>query len=109
MTVETAVLATNRCLLHFAKDERAYVASTRFLSPGAGLSPFSGDRGWGSANGREKALSSSSRLLSHVHRIIAVGEYVWAHVNFLNLFNDDTQDTGIAGSISTKWTPTERL
>jgi predicted SnoaL-like aldol condensation-catalyzing enzyme len=31
-----------------------------------------------------------------VHRIIAVGDYVWAHVNFLNLFNDDPQDTGIA-------------
>jgi len=32
-----------------------------------------------------------------VHKIIAVGDYVWAHVNFLNLFNDDPQDTGIAG------------
>jgi predicted SnoaL-like aldol condensation-catalyzing enzyme len=32
-----------------------------------------------------------------VHRIIAVGDYVWAHVNFLNLFNDDPHDTGIAG------------
>ena len=32
-----------------------------------------------------------------VHRIIAVGDYVWAHVNFLNLFNDDPDDTGIAG------------
>ena len=32
-----------------------------------------------------------------VHRIIAVGDYVWAHVNFLNLFNDDPQDQGIAG------------
>lgn len=32
-----------------------------------------------------------------VHRIIAVGDYVWAHVNFLNLFNDDPTDTGIAG------------
>src|SRR3982074_3651956 len=31
-----------------------------------------------------------------VHRIIAVGDYVWAHVNFLNLFNDDPEDTGIA-------------
>jgi predicted SnoaL-like aldol condensation-catalyzing enzyme len=28
-----------------------------------------------------------------VHRIIAVGDYV----NFLNLFNDDPNDTGIAG------------
>ena len=32
-----------------------------------------------------------------VHRIIAVGDFVWAHVNFLNLFNDDPDDTGIAG------------
>ena len=32
-----------------------------------------------------------------VHRIIAVGDYVWAHVNFLNLFNDDPEDAGIAG------------
>jgi predicted SnoaL-like aldol condensation-catalyzing enzyme len=32
-----------------------------------------------------------------VHKIIAVGDYVWAHVNFLSLFNDDPGDTGIAG------------
>lgn len=32
-----------------------------------------------------------------VHRIIAVGDYVWAHVNFLNLFNDDPNDAGVAG------------
>jgi predicted SnoaL-like aldol condensation-catalyzing enzyme len=31
-----------------------------------------------------------------VHRIIAVDDYVWVHVNFLNLFNDDPEDTGIA-------------
>ena len=32
-----------------------------------------------------------------VHKIIAVGDYVWAHLNFLNLFTDDPNDTGIAG------------
>jgi predicted SnoaL-like aldol condensation-catalyzing enzyme len=32
-----------------------------------------------------------------VYKIIAIGDYVWAHVNFLNLFNDDPEDTGIAG------------
>src|SRR6201997_1592118 len=32
-----------------------------------------------------------------VYRIIAAGDYVWAHVNFLNLFTDDPNDTGIAG------------
>ena len=28
-----------------------------------------------------------------VHKIIAVGDYVWAHLNFLNLFTDDPNDT----------------
>jgi predicted SnoaL-like aldol condensation-catalyzing enzyme len=32
-----------------------------------------------------------------VHKIIAVGDYVWAHLKFLNLFTDDPNDTGIAG------------
>lgn len=30
-------------------------------------------------------------------RIVAIDDYVWAHVNFINLFNDDPQDRGIAG------------
>jgi hypothetical protein len=25
------------------------------------------------------------------------GDYVWAHLNFLNLFDDNPHDTGIAG------------
>jgi predicted SnoaL-like aldol condensation-catalyzing enzyme len=41
---------------------------------------------------RERALARVE-----VHRIIAVGDYVWAHVHFFNLFNDDPQDTGVAG------------
>ncbi|MFM0097158.1 nuclear transport factor 2 family protein [Paraburkholderia nemoris] len=32
-----------------------------------------------------------------VHKIIAVGDYVFAHVNFLNLLTDALDDTGIAG------------
>ena len=32
-----------------------------------------------------------------VHRIIAAGDYVWAHANFLNFFTDDPKDTGVAG------------
>lgn len=32
-----------------------------------------------------------------VHKIIAVDDYVFAQVNFLNLLNDDPDDTGIAG------------
>src|SRR6266568_3785200 len=44
-----------------------------------------------------KLTRERSRARVVVHRIIAVGDYVWAHVNFLNLFNDDPKDTGIAG------------
>lgn len=44
-----------------------------------------------------KITQERARVRVVVHRIIAVGEYVWAHVNFLNMFNDDPQDTGIAG------------
>ena len=32
-----------------------------------------------------------------VHRIIAVGDYVFAHVNFINLLTDDPGDLGVAG------------
>ena len=32
-----------------------------------------------------------------VHKIIAVGDYVFAHVNFLNLLTDNPNDTGVAG------------
>lgn len=38
---------------------------------------------------------ASARVV--VDKIIAVDDYVFAHVNFLNLFNDDPADTGIAG------------
>jgi len=44
-----------------------------------------------------KVTTERARARVVVHRIIAAGDYVWAHVNFLNLFNDDPNDTGIAG------------
>jgi predicted SnoaL-like aldol condensation-catalyzing enzyme len=44
-----------------------------------------------------KVVRERARARVVVHRIIAVGDYVWAHVNFLNLFSDDPEDTGIAG------------
>jgi predicted SnoaL-like aldol condensation-catalyzing enzyme len=31
-----------------------------------------------------------------VHKIIAVGDWVWTHGNFLNMFTDDPHDTGVA-------------
>lgn len=44
-----------------------------------------------------KITRERARARVVVHKIIAAGDYVWAHVNFLNLFNDDLEDTGIAG------------
>ncbi len=44
-----------------------------------------------------KVTREHARARVVVHKIIAVGDYVWAHVNFLNLFNDDPADTGVAG------------
>src|SRR5579871_418483 len=44
-----------------------------------------------------KVTGERARARVVVHRIIAVGDYVWAHANSLNLFNDDPNDTGVAG------------
>ena len=51
----------------------------------------------GTAKFFEKVTGERARARVVVHRIIAMGDYVWAHVNFLNLTSDDPQDTGIAG------------
>ena len=44
-----------------------------------------------------KVTRERARARVVVHKIIAGGDYVWAHVNFLNLFNDDPGDAGVAG------------
>ena len=51
------------------------------------------------ALGKYFASVKSEHPSAHVvvHRIIAVGDYVFAHVNFVNLLTDDPNDTGIAG------------
>jgi predicted SnoaL-like aldol condensation-catalyzing enzyme len=42
-------------------------------------------------------LEQGKNLRVVVHQVIASGDWVWAHVNFLNLYNDDSNDRGIAG------------
>jgi predicted SnoaL-like aldol condensation-catalyzing enzyme len=44
-----------------------------------------------------KVTADRARARVFVHKIIAMGDYVWTHVNFLNLTTDDPNDTGIAG------------
>ncbi|MEM1333075.1 MAG: nuclear transport factor 2 family protein [Actinomycetota bacterium] len=42
-----------------------------------------------------QAAFSLSRV--EVHNVIAVGDWVWAHVHFLNLTNDEPDDPGLNG------------
>ena len=44
-----------------------------------------------------KVAKDRADLRVVVHRIAAAGDYVWAHVHFINLFNDNPEDRGIAG------------
>ena len=45
----------------------------------------------------ENAVKGRPKLRVSVHKIVAAGDYVWAHVNFLNLYSDADDDRGIAG------------
>jgi predicted SnoaL-like aldol condensation-catalyzing enzyme len=73
-------------------------AAAKFVSPDYiqhnPLIP-NGAEALGTFFGQITKARTSARVV--VHRIIAVGDYVWAHVNFLNLFNDDPQDSGVVG------------
>ena len=78
--------------------KRSEEATARFVSPAyIQHNPLIGDGpgALGQYFGQVTRERSQARVV--VHRVIAVGDYVWAHVNFLNLFNDDPEDTGIAG------------
>jgi len=73
-------------------------AAARFISPAyVQHNPLIADGPNALAQFFGQVSKERARARVVVHRIIAVGDYVWAHVNFLNLFNDDPQDTGIAG------------
>ena len=44
-----------------------------------------------------QAAANHPKLHIVVYQVVASGDYVFAHVNFLNLFNEDPNDRGIAG------------
>jgi predicted SnoaL-like aldol condensation-catalyzing enzyme len=70
----------------------------KFLVPGyIQHNPIVPDRAAGLAGFFGKVAKDRANLRVVIYRIIAAGDYVWAHVNFINLFNDDPQDRGIAG------------
>ena len=89
------VLALYDLMINRKKSEEA---AAKFVSPAyVQHNPLiaDGSDALGKYFGQVTRERANARVV--VHRIIAVGDYVWAHVNFLNLFNDDPEDTGVAG------------
>ena len=89
------ILAFYDAMINKKKPEEAV---TRFLVPGyIQHNPLVPDSAAGLAGFFGKMTRDRVNLRVVLHRIIATGDYVWAHVNFINLFNDNTEDRGIAG------------
>jgi predicted SnoaL-like aldol condensation-catalyzing enzyme len=89
------VLALYELMINQKKSEEA---TARFLSPDyIQHNPLIADGSVALGQYFGKVTRERAKARVVVHRIVAVGDYVFAHVNFLNLFNDDPQDTGVAG------------
>jgi len=79
-------------------QKRAEEATAKFVSPSyIQHNPIIPDGSLALGQFFGKVTRERLRARVVVHKIIAVGDYVWAHLNFLNLFTDDPNDTGIAG------------
>ena len=80
-------------------ESRAEEGTSKFLTPGyIQHNPLIADGS--EALGKYFAGVKTSHPSAHVvvHRIIAVGDYVFAfYVNFVNLLSDDPDDPGVAG------------
>lgn len=79
-------------------ENKAAEGTAKFLTPGyVQHNPLIADGA--AALGKYFADVKAAHPSAHVivHRIIAVGDYVFAHVNFVNLLTDDPNDTGVAG------------
>ena len=78
--------------------KNAEEAVNKFLVPNyIQHNPLVPDTAAGLAGFFGKTAKDRAHLRVVVHRIIASGDWVFAHVNFINLFTDDPQDRGIAG------------
>jgi predicted SnoaL-like aldol condensation-catalyzing enzyme len=89
------VLALYDLMINHKKSEEATAAYLRHDYIQHNLLIADGSMALGQYFGQLTRSHERARVV--VHRIIAVGDYVFAHVNFLNLLSDDPADTGIAG------------
>lgn len=79
-------------------QKNAREAVAKFLIPEyIQHNPLVPDGAAGLAGFFDKVAKDRADLRVVVHRIAAAGDYVWAHVHFINLFNDNPEDRGIAG------------
>ena len=79
-------------------QKRSEEATAKFVSPSyIQHNPIIPDGSLALGQFFGKVTRERLRVRVVVHKIVAVGDYVWAHVNFLNLFTDDPNDTGVAG------------
>jgi predicted SnoaL-like aldol condensation-catalyzing enzyme len=79
-------------------ENKAEEGTARFLAPDyVQHNPLIGDGSdsLGKYFAGVKAAHPSAHVV--VHRIMAVGDHVFAHVNFVNLLTDDPNDPGVAG------------
>src|ERR1700730_6162010 len=79
-------------------ENKAVEGTAKFLTPGyIQHNPLIADGS--AALGKYFAGVKAAHPGAHVvvHRITAVGNYVFAHVNFVNLLTDDPNDSGVAG------------
>jgi predicted SnoaL-like aldol condensation-catalyzing enzyme len=79
-------------------ENKAVEGTAEFLVPGyIQHNPLIADGS--AALGKYFAGVKAAHPRAHVvvYRIIAVGDYVFAHVNFVNLLTDDPKDRGVAG------------
>ena len=79
-------------------ENRAEEGTARFLAPDyVQHNPLIADgaASLGKYFAGVKAAHPKARVV--VHRIMAVGDHVFAHVNFVNLLTDDPDDPGVAG------------
>ena len=79
-------------------ENQAVAGTAKYLTPGyIQHNPLIADGG--PSLGKYFASVKAAHPRAHVvvYRIIASGDYVFAHVNFVNLLTDDPNDPGIAG------------
>jgi len=101
------VLALYELMINQKKSEEA---TAKFLRPDyVQHNPLIADGAVALGQYFGQATREHARARVVVHKIIAVSDYVFAHVNFLNLLSDDPRTPASPVSISTGSMQTERL